>query len=222
MLPLAAHAGRRSVQQPAAMPIHASLLRKLPRSRGPIAPTNRQQTGKRPDRRLGDQASDLHFLVAGGMNLRPLGYETHDARPPCPGRARASHRPRHGTSDRLRLSAKSPLLRSVSLADPLAQRRSDLGSPGPPPSCSQLPSQDPPRARRTAPPTLKIGGIATRHGHGGWLCHRSSKLAVQSSSLSEDLGMAAASRTGEDQETPNQTAAVLTDLLTRRSVTGET
>ena len=178
MLPLAAHAGRRSVQQPAAMPIHASLLRKLPRSRGPIAPTNRQQTGKRPDRRLGDQASDLHFLVAGGMNLRPLGYETHDARPPCPGRARASHRPRHGTSDRLRLSAKSPLLRSVSLADPLAQRRSDLGSPGPPPSCSQLPSQDPPRARRTAPANFEDRW----HSHPPWawrLDHRTCSQGAQ-------------------------------------------
>ena len=33
--------------------------------RGPIPPTNRQRMIKRPDRRSGDQAPDLHFLVAG-------------------------------------------------------------------------------------------------------------------------------------------------------------
>jgi hypothetical protein len=33
--------------------------------RGPVPRTNRGQTIKRPDRLSGDQASDLHFLVAG-------------------------------------------------------------------------------------------------------------------------------------------------------------
>ena len=34
-------------------------------SREPVPPTNRQRTIKRPDRRCGNRASDLHFLVAG-------------------------------------------------------------------------------------------------------------------------------------------------------------
>jgi len=43
---------------------------------GPILRTNRGQTIKRPDRHPGDQASDLHLLVAGrDLNPRPLGYE---------------------------------------------------------------------------------------------------------------------------------------------------
>ena len=33
--------------------------------RGPVLPTNHQRMIKKPDRHLGDQASDLHFLVAG-------------------------------------------------------------------------------------------------------------------------------------------------------------
>jgi len=31
--------------------------------RGPVPPTNHQRMIKRPDRRPGDQAPDLHFLV---------------------------------------------------------------------------------------------------------------------------------------------------------------
>ena len=33
--------------------------------RGPVPPTSGQRMIKRPDRRPGDQAPDLHFLVAG-------------------------------------------------------------------------------------------------------------------------------------------------------------
>ncbi|SRR6266567_298309 len=63
--------------------------------RGPVPPTNRQQTIKKPDRRPGDQAPDLQFLVAGqDLNLRPLGYEPSGTvqHTPVP-RAPARHRP---------------------------------------------------------------------------------------------------------------------------------
>jgi hypothetical protein len=52
------------VLAPAAVSLGQRITRDLLHN-GQICPTNRQQMIKRPDRRLSDQASDLHFLVAG-------------------------------------------------------------------------------------------------------------------------------------------------------------